>query len=154
MTRTEASHLADTVAHDLALLAPTATRVAILRKMGDNTYTVIARRGAETVMIAHPEAWTGDEAGWQRLKVEYEAALKHETRPPLKVIAGGLTIGIFLYVVMGWFVPSILWWLDVRGYLRIIESIGKVFFLLVYFKLWLWFWGVESPERKRPRRRP
>jgi hypothetical protein len=88
MTRTEASHLATTIAHDLAQLAPSATRYAVLHKRSDNTYAVLARRGAETVVIAHPDAWTGDEASWQRAKAATVAALAQQKRlrprPPVR----------------------------------------------------------------------
>jgi hypothetical protein len=138
MTRTEASQLADTIAQDLARLAPRSTRYAALHKMDADTYQVTARLDGAAVLFDSPEAWAQEVEAWECAQWAAAEAAKGSTlkpprdRLPWLVLKALLVVG-GIYLVLG----SAIW---------ISDSGGDVFLLCLIGALLSWFSRVRLVE--------
>jgi hypothetical protein len=111
MTRTDARQLADTIAKDLARMAPLTTRYALLCRVGEDRYHVAARMGEEYVLFDSPEAWAKHVEAWERAKLEAAVRARRPDHWVLRAV---------------WMVPAIvgLWLLLVLA--DVIEPLGML----------------------------
>lgn len=93
MTRTDARQLADTIAKDLARLAPLTTRYAVLCRVSVDMYHVAARMGGEYVLFDSPEAWAKHVEAWERAQREAAVRARRPDHWVLRAVGMVLALG-------------------------------------------------------------